>query len=188
MIQPGAWRRLKNTSDATASSTRNSHSRSAALRQADDRPCATGDRGQPDWRRRVTRTSRAKEQNRRFRPRRATAQVAALDIGTTKVCCLIARAGDGEPTRVLGIGHHASQGVRHGTLVDIDAAEATIRFTVEAAERMAGDNIRGVVVNVSTGAPRSRLVAYEVSVSGHEIGDTDLPILDPAGFADSISG
>ena len=63
--------------------------------------------------------------------------------------------------------------MRHGTLVDLDAAEATIRFTVEAAERMAGDNIRGVV-NVSTGAPRSRLVAYEVSVSGHEIGDTDL--------------
>jgi cell division protein FtsA len=113
--------------------------------------------------------------------------VAALDIGTTKVCCLIARAGGGEPTRVLGIGHHASQGVRHGTLVDLDAAEATIRITVEAAERMAGDNIRGVVVNVSTGAPRSRLVAYEVSVSGHEISDTDLRrILDPAGFSDSI--
>ena len=113
--------------------------------------------------------------------------VAALDIGTTKVCCLIARAGGDEPTRVVGIGHHASQGLRNGTLVDLDAAEATIRTTVEAAERMAGDNIRGVVVNVSTGAPRSCLVAYEVSVSGHEIGDADLRrILDPAGFAESI--
>ncbi|HYN38678.1 MAG TPA: cell division protein FtsA, partial [Rhodospirillales bacterium] len=65
--------------------------------------------------------------------------------------------------------------------------ETTIRTTVEAAERMAGDNIRGVVVNVSTGQPRSRLVAYEVSVAGHEIGDADLRrILDPAGVADAV--
>ena len=114
--------------------------------------------------------------------------IAALDIGTTKVCCLIARpAGDGQGFQVVGIGHHASQGLRAGALVDLDAAEATIRTTVEAAERMAGDNIRGVVVNVSTGAPRSRLVAYEVSVAGHEIGEADLRrILDPSGFADAI--
>lgn len=113
--------------------------------------------------------------------------VAALDIGTTKACCLIARAGRGEATRVVGIGHHASQGLRNGTLIDLDAAEATIRTTVEAAERMAGDNIRGVVVNVSTGAPRSCLIAHEVSVTGHAIGETDLRrILDPAGFSGSI--
>jgi cell division protein FtsA len=115
--------------------------------------------------------------------------IASLDIGTTKMCCLIARAGsDDEPLRVVGVGHHASQGLRNGALVDLEAAEATIRTTVEAAERMAGDNIRGVVVNVSTGSPRSRLVAYEVSVAGHEIGDADLRrILDPAGFVEAVS-
>jgi len=114
--------------------------------------------------------------------------IAALDIGTTKVCCLIARpAENGASFRVVGIGHHASQGVRNGALVDLDAAEATIRTTVEAAERMAGDNIRGVVVNVSTGSPRSRMTAYEVSVAGHEISDADLRrILDPVGVASAV--
>lgn len=114
--------------------------------------------------------------------------IAALDIGTTKACCLIARApGGSDPFRVVGIGHHASQGVRHGALVDLEGAETTIRTTVEAAERMAGENVRGVVVNISTGQPRSHLVAYEVSVAGHEIGDGDLRrILDPAGVADSL--
>ena len=113
--------------------------------------------------------------------------IGALDIGTTKVCCLIARTGGAEGIRIVGIGHHASQGLRNGTLVDLDAAEATIRTTVEAAERMAGDNIRGVVVNVSTGSPRSRLVACELSVAGHEIGETDLRrILDPMGFAEQV--
>lgn len=112
--------------------------------------------------------------------------IAALDVGTTKVCCLIARP-DADGTRVVGIGHHASRGVRNGTLVDLDDAEGTIRTTVEAAERMVGDNIRGVVVNVSTGAPRSKLATFEISVSGHEIGDADLRrILDPIGFSDSV--
>ena len=112
--------------------------------------------------------------------------VAALDIGTTKVCCLIARAGPAG-LRVVGAGHHASHGLRNGTFVDLDAAEGTIRAAVEAAERMAGDNIRAVIVNVSAGAPRSRLIAYEVSVAGHEIADGDIRrILDPAGYRQSL--
>lgn len=109
--------------------------------------------------------------------------IAALDVGTTKVCCLIGRTGP-EGIRVVGIGHHASRGLRNGSLIDLDAAESTIRTTVEAAERMAGDNIRAVAVNLSAGSPRSRLISHEISISGHEIGDSDLRrILDPASFA-----
>ena len=106
--------------------------------------------------------------------------IAAIDIGTTKVCCMIARLVGENGFRVIGFGHQESRGLRNGTLVDLDAAEDTIRTTVEAAERMAEENIRDVVVNISAGVPRSRLVAYEVSVAGHEIGDADMRrILDP---------
>ena len=115
--------------------------------------------------------------------------IGALDIGTTKVACLIARSVGPQGARVVGIGHHISAGVRNGTLVDLDAAEASIRASVDAAERMAEDKIRNVVVNVSAGAPRSRLVPYEISVGGHQIGDHDIRrILDPTGFADQVSG
>ncbi|MBL8658362.1 MAG: cell division protein FtsA [Rhodospirillales bacterium] len=99
--------------------------------------------------------------------------IAALDIGTTKVSCLIARVV-GEGIVVVGVGHQASRGLRSGTFVDLDAAEAAVRATVEAAERMARENIRQVIVNVSAGSPLSRLVAYEVAVGGHEIDDADL--------------
>ena len=58
--------------------------------------------------------------------------VAALDVGTTKVCCLIARRG-AEGARVIGIGHQISQGVRGGSIVDMDAAEAAIRATFASA-------------------------------------------------------
>ena len=108
--------------------------------------------------------------------------IAALDVGTTKVACLIARAGnDGQP-HVIGVGHQMANGMRGGTIVDMDAAEVSIRATVEAAEQMAGETIRNVVVNVSGGAPESRLIACEVSIAGHKIGDADLRrILEAAG-------
>ncbi len=106
--------------------------------------------------------------------------VAALDVGTTKVCCLIARPsvergtyGDTGP-RIVGIGHHEARGLRRGTVVDLAEAEAAIRAAVETAEQMAGENISDVVVNLSGGKPRSRLLAYEVSIGGHEVGDSDL--------------
>ncbi|WES30626.1 cell division protein FtsA [Varunaivibrio sulfuroxidans] len=103
-----------------------------------------------------------------------TGLVAALDIGSTKMCCLIARVHGGEGVEVVGIGHQVSKGVRAGAIVNLEAAEASIRATVEAAEQMAGDNIRHVNVNLSGGDYRSRLIAYEVALSGHEIGDGDI--------------
>lgn len=106
--------------------------------------------------------------------------VAALDVGSTKVCCLIAKPqvdrgtyGDKGP-RVVGVGHNASQGIRGGTIVDLEAAERSIRTAVEKAEQMAGENIQGVTVNLTGGRPRSQLLHYEVSIAGHEITDADL--------------
>lgn len=109
--------------------------------------------------------------------------VAALDLGTTKACCLIARPAGEDGFEVVGIGHQVSHGLRSGTIIDMERTEETIRSTVEAAEQMAGENIRNVIVNVSCGSPSSKLIAYEVSIAGHEIGDNDLRrLLDPAGL------
>ena len=59
-------------------------------------------------------------------------------------------------------------------MVDLDAVERSIRATVESAEKMAGENIKTVTVNVTGGYPRSRLIAYEIALAGHAIGDADL--------------
>ncbi len=100
--------------------------------------------------------------------------IAALDVGTTKVCCFIARAADESGLRVLGIGHQLSRGMRNGAVVDMEEAETSIRAAVDAAEQMAEDRIREVVLNVSGGQPSSTNVTVEVSVNGHEIGDQDI--------------
>ena len=100
--------------------------------------------------------------------------VAVLDVGTTKVCCFIARQGDDAKPRVVGIGHQLSRGLRGGAIVDMEQAEASILAAVHAAEQMAGETLRDVTVNVAGGHPASQTIGVEVAIAGHEVGDGDL--------------
>ncbi|MEE9196026.1 MAG: cell division protein FtsA, partial [Alphaproteobacteria bacterium] len=111
--------------------------------------------------------------------------ITGLDIGTTKVCCFIARGGDDGAPRIIGIGHQVADGVRAGTIVDMAAAELAIRNAVHAAEEMAGETIRQVVVNLSGGSPISKTLRYEISIAGHEVGDADVQRLVGPGRADN---
>ena len=72
------------------------------------------------------------------------ATIAALDVGTTKVCCFIAHLDDDGNLRIAGIGFHASRGLRAGAVVDMDAAEESILAAVHHAEQMADETIREV--------------------------------------------
>jgi len=99
--------------------------------------------------------------------------VAALDIGTTKVCCFIARVEPEKP-RVIGIGHQISRGLRNGTIVDLEAAGASIVNAVHAAEEMAKETIEQVVTNLSGGFSASRIIKAEISIAGREVGEAEL--------------
>ncbi len=96
--------------------------------------------------------------------------IAALDIGSTKISCLIAEVApakhrpadsdDKNGLRILGVGHQLSRGIRAGAIVNVDEAERAIRLAVDAAERMAQRTITEVYVNVSGGRPQSRLYTW----------------------------
>lgn len=105
--------------------------------------------------------------------------VAALDIGSTKVSCLITQiasadllvaSGDtGEGLRVLGFGCHRSEGIRSGAVVDMEAAERSVRAAVDQAERMAGITISSVYVSLSAGRPRTTRETISMAIDGHEV-------------------
>src|SRR5271168_1328277 len=114
---------------------------------------------------------KAKPHRPPIRPRGSL--ITALDIGTTKICCFIARVGADRP-RVLGIGHQISRGVRNGTIVDLDAAGTSIANAVHAAEEMAGETIQEVVTNLSGGFFTSRIVKAEIGITGREIADAEV--------------
>jgi len=101
-----------------------------------------------------------------------SAIVCALDIGTSKVACLIGRLTPRSPqevlrrrshaVEVLGLGHTQARGMKAGTVVDLVEAEAAVRQAVDAAERGAGVHIESVIISVSAGRLASEL--YEASV------------------------
>ena len=103
----------------------------------------------------------------------ASGLVAAVDIGTTKTCCFIAKR-DGNAPRIVGIGHQIARGVKNGVIVDIEAASHSIATSVNAAEQMAGEQIAEIVVNISGGFGASRLVKAETAINGREIADRDM--------------
>ncbi|MCR9256308.1 MAG: cell division protein FtsA [Alphaproteobacteria bacterium] len=100
---------------------------------------------------------------------------AALDLGTSKVCCLVAKldGATGQP-RVVGIGHQASKGLKSGIVVDLEAAIETVLGALNAAERMAGETVEKVYVNLSGGWPHSETVAVEIPLNGESVADRDL--------------
>ncbi len=108
------------------------------------------------------------------KPKRPTrgGVVAALDVGSTKVCCFIARVEDQGNVKVIGVGHQLAAGVRAGAIIDMEAAETSIGAAVHAAEQMAGETIREVVVNVS--GPISHTFNAEVAIPGQEVTESDV--------------
>lgn len=100
--------------------------------------------------------------------------VAALDVGSTKTCCFLAEVGEDLRPRVIGIGQQASRGLRHGTVIDMDATAQAIGKAVHSAEQMAGQQVESVFVNISGGGPASRTLGLEVSVSGQAITQAEL--------------
>ena len=74
--------------------------------------------------------------------------VIGLDIGTTKICVIVAdRTENG--IDIVGIGTHPSRGLRKGVVVDIDATVDSIKHAVEEAELMADCEIASVYAGIA---------------------------------------
>ena len=113
------------------------------------------------------------EEPDRQRPYR-TGPFGVLDIGTTKIACLIGRVESDGRHRVLGFGWHKGRGVRAGSIVDLDEAEKAIRACVGQAEDMADLRLGRVTVNLTCGQPESRLFNVQWPVGGRAVGDNDI--------------
>lgn len=112
----------------------------------------------------------------RGRRRRGAKQgtFGVLDIGSTKVVCLIARIEtDGEP-RVLGFGWQRARGVKAGSIIDLEEAERSIRAAVGQAEEMADHQLSSCIVNLSCGQPESRLQHIQWPIGGRAVTEQDL--------------
>lgn len=75
--------------------------------------------------------------------------VVGLDIGTTKVCAVVATADDLSRVHILGVGVAESDGLNRGVVVNIDKTVTAVREAIEEASRMAGVSVRNVIVGIA---------------------------------------
>lgn len=123
--------------------------------------------------------------------------LTVLDVGSSKVSCIIARLRPHEggtllPGRthrmeVLGIGFQRSRGVKSGVIIDLDAAEQSIRLAVDAAERMAGLTVESLIVNISAGRLKSEAFSASVNLGGHEVEQSDIRRVLAAGAKQALA-
>ena len=120
-----------------------------------------------------------------------TALIAALDVGTNKVVCTIARLEPRAPKDVLrrrthaieiiGFGHVEALGMKAGTVADLVAAEQAIRQALDLAEQSASVHLESVAVALSAGRLASERFTASVDVVGGSIGEGDIARLLEAG-------
>jgi cell division protein FtsA len=115
---------------------------------------------------------------------RKSAVLSVLDVGGSKVVCLIARLvpmeagaslrGRTHRVKVMGVGQQRARGIKAGAIVDLDAAESAIRLAVDAAERMAGVEVESVIVNMSGGRLGARVHAAEIGLGVEGVTEADM--------------
>ena len=125
-----------------------------------------------------------------------TALVAALDVGTSKICCLIAKLTPNAPQEVLrrrthsveviGFSHTESLGMKAGHVVDLVEAEEAVRHAVDVAERSAHRQVEAVIVSQSAGRIASELFAASVDINGSTVTDSDIGRVLAAGSRRSV--
>jgi cell division protein FtsA len=108
--------------------------------------------------------------------------IAILDIGSSKVVCLIGKAEPGN-LRVVGAALRESQGVKSGTVAGIELAEEAIREAVAAAENMADARVQNVLISVSCGSPMSVNARVGMALDGALVSDAHLNALLAEGRA-----
>lgn len=75
--------------------------------------------------------------------------VVGVDIGTTKVCAVVASADETNRVNILGVGVAESDGLNRGVVVNIDKTVASLRAALDEAERTAGIQVRQVIVGIA---------------------------------------
>ena len=100
-----------------------------------------------------------------------------LDIGSSKICCYIARPRPGQGVHLLGRGYHLADGLKAGEVVDAEAAESSVLAAVHEAEQRSGETLREIVLAIGGGRPQSSYVRVDCPLHGRAVSDADLQLL-----------
>jgi len=95
--------------------------------------------------------------------------VLAIDIGSTKICAIIAQINYDDSISIIGAGTSKAQGLKRGSITNIELASKSIKVAVADAKRVAGSDIRSAVVSISGAYTKSLNSNGIVNIPNKEI-------------------
>src|SRR3989441_6089389 len=112
-----------------------------------------------------------------------------LDVGTTKICAIVAEPAARGVLNIIGVGTAPSRGLRRGIVVNIDSTVEAIKTAVAEAEQMAGVEVSGVYAGVAGGHIRGVNSRGAVPITGkhHEGSEADVERVVEAARAGKLS-
>ena len=107
--------------------------------------------------------------------------VVGLDIGTSKIVAIVGELSPEGQLEIIGIGSHASRGLKKGVVVNIDSTVQSIQRAVEEAELMAGCQIQSVYAGIAGSHIRSMSSHGIVAIRDREVFQPDIDrVIDAA--------
>src|SRR6184192_4149278 len=100
--------------------------------------------------------------------------IVALDVGTSKVACLVAELRPDASLEILGMGGHESKGLKKGVVVNIEATVGAIQRALEEAELMADCKISSAFVGIAGSHIRSFNSTGMVAIKDREVSALDV--------------
>jgi cell division protein FtsA len=113
--------------------------------------------------------------------------IVGLDIGTTKIACIISEVDSNGELKIIGVGVHPSDGLRKGVVVNIDKTVRSIQKAVEEAELMAGVDVDSVWVGIAGDHIRAINSRGVVAISRDDNEITELDVLRAKDAAKAVS-
>jgi cell division protein FtsA len=99
--------------------------------------------------------------------------VVGLDVGTTKICAVVAELVNGE-LEILGVGTSPTTGLRKGVVVDIESTVESIKNAIETAGSLTGVQINAVNIGIAGGHIKGFNSYGAVGIKGKEVAYTDI--------------
>ncbi|MFH0898488.1 MAG: cell division protein FtsA [bacterium] len=100
--------------------------------------------------------------------------LAAIDIGTTKICVIVASTNSFGKPEIIGIGQYPSYGLKKGVVVNIGQTVDSIKKAVQIAQDMAGVTIDSAAVGIAVGHKKSFNSTGVVAIKGRDVSQYDI--------------
>lgn len=112
--------------------------------------------------------------------------VVSIDVGTTKICVLVAQVLDKDHLEIIGVGKAPSDGLKKGVVVDIKKTVSSIKAAIKEAELMANVSINTAAIGISGGHIQSTNSQGMVAIKHGDVRESDIAAVMNAARAVAI--